>query len=197
MSKDGFAFQCKSCNKNWIDIHKEEKAIYQKDYRETHKEEKKSYEKVYRETNKEKITAYRKNYRITHRKEVTTCRKKYQKKRRQTDPQFKIASNLRTRLWNALNDNQKIGSAVKDLGCSVEELKIYLESKFYPNLITGETMSWSNYGIQGWHIDHIRPLVSFDLTDIKEFLDACNYKNLQPLWAKENLSKGDKQEELQ
>jgi hypothetical protein len=80
----------------------------------------------------------------------------------------------------------KSGSAVRDLGCSFEKLKRHLESQFQPG------MTWKNYGLHGWHIDHIKPLVLFDLTNRKQFLEACNYKNLQPLWAKENLSKKGK-----
>jgi hypothetical protein len=62
-------------------------------------------------------------------------------------------------LRTALKNNSKRGSAVKDLGCSIEELKIYLESKFLPG------MSWDNWSPDGWHIDHIKPLSKFDLTD--------------------------------
>jgi hypothetical protein len=76
----------------------------------------------------------------------------------------------------------KAGSPVRDLGCTVPELKLHLEALFQPG------MSWDNYG--EWHIDHIKPLAKFDLTDRDQFVQACHYTNLRPLWAEENLSKG-------
>ena len=102
------------------------------------------------------------------------------KRRYQTDPQFRLAQVLRCRLGVSL----KSGSAVRDLGCSVSDLKVYLEKQFQPG------MTWANWSMDGWHIDHIVPLASFDLTDREQFLKACHYTNLQPLWAKDNLSKG-------
>ena len=68
----------------------------------------------------------------------------------------------------------------------MEELKIYLESKFLPG------MTWDNWSKDGWHIDHVVPLASFDLTNKEQFDKACHYTNLQPLWAKDNLSKSDR-----
>ncbi len=82
----------------------------------------------------------------------------------------------------AIKTNAKIGSAVRDLGCSVSELMAHLEIKFQPG------MTWENWG--SWHIDHIKPLASFDLTNREQFLIACHYTNLQPLWASDNLAKG-------
>jgi len=103
-------------------------------------------------------------------------------KRYNNEPEYKIKHSLRGRLYTAIKSNYKTGSAVQDLGCSIEELKRRLESQFQKG------MTWDNYG--EWHIDHIRPLASFDLTKREELLKACNYSNLQPLWAKDNLSKG-------
>ena len=101
----------------------------------------------------------------------------------------KIASNLRSRLNKAVKNGYKSGSAVRELGCSIEELKTYLESKFYPHPITGEMMTWDNYGRGGWHIDHVGPLCMFNLSDGLELRRACHYTNLQPLWAEDNLTK--------
>lgn len=110
--------------------------------------------------------------------------RKYMSKRLKEDLNFKISHNLRSRLYNIIKRNSKIGSAVKDLGCSIDELKLLISNKFI------ETMSWDNYG--EWEIDHIIPLSKFDLTIREEFLKACNYSNLQPLWKDKNRSKGNK-----
>ena len=99
-----------------------------------------------------------------------------------SDPVFRLRKNLRNRIRQAMKVGLA-GSAVKDLGCSVEELKQYLESKFQPG------MHWKNYGRRGWHIDHIIPLVRFDLSDRDQFLKAAHYTNLQPMWAKDNRTK--------
>jgi hypothetical protein len=101
-----------------------------------------------------------------------------------SDVNFKLAERLRIRIWDAVKGDQKSGSAVSDLGCTIPELKAHLESKFQPG------MTWDNWGKTGWHIDHIKPLSKFDLADRQQFLQACHYTNLQPLWAEENLMKG-------
>lgn len=107
-------------------------------------------------------------------------------KRWKTDIQYKLKISLRNRLKHAIKNNHKRGSAVKDLGCSIEELKKHLESQFQPG------MSWDNWTTDGWHIDHIVPLTAFDLSNPKELKKACHYTNLQPLWAKDNLVKSNK-----
>ena len=69
-------------------------------------------------------------------------------------------------------------------GCTFDEFFAHIESK----MVDG--MTWDNYGLHGWHMDHIRPLASFDLSDESQVKLANHYTNVQPLWAKDNLSKG-------
>lgn len=103
--------------------------------------------------------------------------------------EMRLAANSRSRIKCAIKNNQKKGFAVSALGCSIFELKKPLERMFYPHLEAGEMRSWVNYGYYGWHIDHIRPLRSFNLENRYEFLAACKYSNLQPLWANDNFKK--------
>ena len=80
----------------------------------------------------------------------------------------------------------KSAKAITLIGCSFPELRQYLEKQFK------EGMSWGNYGINGWHIDHLRPCASFDLSKPEEQQKCFHYTNLQPMWASENFSKSDK-----
>jgi hypothetical protein len=68
------------------------------------------------------------------------------------------------------------------VGCTLDDLVTYLESKFQSG------MCWDNRNF--WHIDHIRPLASFDLTDVEQQRIAFHFTNLQPLWARDNIRKG-------
>ena len=83
---------------------------------------------------------------------------------------------------------KKAGSSVKDLGCTLAELQIYIESKFE------DWMTWDNHGKydinkKTWHLDHVIPLAKFNLEDRDSFLKAAHYTNLQPLDALKNLKK--------
>jgi hypothetical protein len=104
--------------------------------------------------------------------------------------QHRISLNLRVRLWSALKRNKR--NTVKYykfneyIGCSLESLVLHIESKF------SEGMSWGNYKIDGWHIDHILPCDSFDLTKPDEQLRCFHYTNLQPMWAADNIKKSNK-----
>lgn len=121
--------------------------------------------------------------RVFHKDTKQKINSKY-KDRMSNDIHFRLKILLRKRLNAALKNNQKTGSAVKDLGCSIFEFKNYLEARFQPG------MNWENQ--EQWHIDHIKPLSSFDLSNYEQLKIAAHYTNIQPLWAKDNLIKGAK-----
>lgn len=110
----------------------------------------------------------------------------WMKRREARDPNFKIRRRLSTRIYIAvkLQRADKTGSARDLLGCSPQELRVYLEGKFKPG------MTWKNYG--QWHVDHIKPCAKFDLTDPDQQRACFHFTNLQPLWARENLIKSAK-----
>jgi hypothetical protein len=115
---------------------------------------------------------------------------RYGRERRASDPEFKLVSMARNKIWCALNRNRtgvfKAAKTRELLGCTPKELVLHLESMFLPG------MSWENYGIRGWHVDHIKPCAAFDLTDPEQQKQCFNYKNLQPLWWLDNIRKGDR-----
>jgi hypothetical protein len=115
---------------------------------------------------------------------------KYISNYKKTNPSYHISETLRGRIRNVLlsKNVKKENSTSVLLGCSYDECRAYLESKFK------DEMSWENYGFgkNKWHIDHIIPCASFDLTKMEEQLKCFNYTNLQPLWQTENLAKGSK-----
>ena len=178
--KDGLHYRCKLCRilrqRNDIINNKE----YVRQYYIKNKERISSYQKKYRQENKEKLRQRDKEY-AQSRKDKTN---EYWRMRSKSDLQYKLKSNLRSRLYCAIKGSIKNGSAVRDLGCSTFDFKSYLESLFQKD------MSWENYGYDGWHIDHILPLSSFDLSDPEQLKKVCHYTNLQPLWAKDNIRKG-------
>lgn len=132
--------------------------------------------------NAEEKRKYARRWRLAH----PGHHSRYKMARMQTDVQFALVVTLRSRLNIAIRKSCKAGSAVKLLGCSVDSLKSYLESLFRPG------MDWSNWSFDGWHIDHKKPLSSFDLTDPEQLAEACHFSNLQPLWAAENMAKGNR-----
>ncbi len=120
----------------------------------------------------------------------------YRKRKKKQDVSFRLSCNLRSRLCKAIKNGYKKGSAVKDLGCSIKEFKLYIESKFYIHPILKTPMTWDNWSHSGWQLDHIQPLSSFDLTNSEQFQQANHYSNIRPLWAEEHHVKSAKERKL-
>jgi hypothetical protein len=107
--------------------------------------------------------------------------------RLKNDPQFKLHSRLNTRISDALK-RQGIAKAAKTedlIDAPIADFKSYLAANWE------EGMSWENYGKGGWHVDHIRPCASFDLTDEAQQRVCFNWRNLRPMWGAENIGKSD------
>lgn len=135
-------------------------------------EHRKEYLKEYREKNKEKIRETKRNYERT---------------RKSNDPIYKLINNFRTAIYQVLKENnvQKNGHYFEILKYKPDELISHLEKQFI------DGMNWENYG--QWHVDHIRPISSFKITEIgdDEFMKCWSLENLQPLWGIDNIKKSN------
>lgn len=153
----------------------------------------KKSQKKYSQSSKGKLRAKKgqKRYQQTEKgkKIILKAQLAYYHRRIKKDPDFKLANVMRSRLRSYLRRKglNKNNETMELVGCSKKFLREHLEKQFKPG------MNWSNHSLRGWHIDHIRPLSKFDCTDPEELKKAFHYSNLQPLWAKENLKKFNKE----
>lgn len=160
----------------------EKRKVYLKKYLKEHKEKQRINSRRCYLNNKENIknrhkVYYRKNQPLI----VANAKAK-----RKNDPSYRLLLNLRRRLHQVLFGANKSENTLRLIGCTLEELKLHIESQF----IKG--MNWKTYGVKGWHLDHKIPCSSFDLSDPEQQKACFNFSNLQPLFAFDNLSKGSK-----
>tara|TARA_Y100000389_G_scaffold62718_2_gene58832 strand:- start:11826 stop:13094 length:1269 start_codon:yes stop_codon:yes gene_type:complete len=162
-------------------------------YRENNREKLRKYRKNNPEKRNARNRKWRKNNPEKHRASVRKSNQRPEAKKRinarrrermKTDPQFKLRMNLSSRLGMALKGKLKSASTMALLGCSYTHAKEHLEKQFQPG------MTWENHGT--WHIDHMMPCASFDLSCPEQQRRCFHYTNLQPMWGKENMSKSDK-----
>ena len=166
--------------KKHYEANKEKLKGRHKKFREANKEKIKERDKQYREANKEKI----KKNREANKERKNQYQSQKRKTKRKTDPLFKMQCNLRSRTSKAFKNKgyKKSSQTHEMLGVDWEVCKAHIERQFTKG------MKWSNQG--EWHIDHIIPLAS--AKNEKELRKLCHYRNLQPLWATDNMSKSDK-----
>jgi hypothetical protein len=98
----------------------------------------------------------------------------------------KVKRNIREMVRGSVRNNISRPNIQILLGCNIIEFKKYISSLFQ------EGMTWDNYGYYGWHLDHIKPIASFNLHDINEIKNCFYYTNYQPLWQRDNMKKGSK-----
>lgn len=133
---------------------------------------------------KDKMTAYNASYEEANYRKVRDRKNKYRRDRYANDLNFRLSLKLRARISRAVKNHSE--SLTDNFGCTIDELKTHLQSKFLPG------MNWDNYGKHGWHIDHMRSLENFDLSKEREIKKACKYTNLLPRWASDNHKKSNK-----
>jgi hypothetical protein len=191
------------------EVNRDQITAYNKQYWKENKERETEKHKAWVAENKDYIKQKNKEYREKHGKEIdkksyqkrkndpeyrvkfNEWRRNHEKERRKTDVHFRIKSNCSCRIREYLQDTKQYYKTTHFLGCLIDELKAYLESQF------DERMSWENYGLNGWHIDHIVPCASFDLSKQVDQKRCFNFRNLQhsfdsqPLWGSENIAKSD------
>jgi len=178
--KNKTSYRCKKCLSE-----------YNKTYYKNNQQKLKKQTEKFRNENPDYIKLWRKNNRVKIQKQKRLWLEqnrdlinKKERNKRKINPAYKIKKNLRRRVNQVITRNNKSNTTMNLIGCSVYELLQYLEKQFR------DGMTWDNYG--KWHIDHIKPCASFDLTDPEQQKKCFHYTNLQPLWAEDNIRKSDK-----
>ena len=185
--------KCKSCKieyqKSHVILNREKISKYKKEYAIKNSEKIKSESKKYYENNKdyikervynqyhnnpEKKIEYQKKYANENKVKISKYKSLYQNKRRIEDPIFKLKHSISRMIRNSLKDNGfiKYKKSAEIIGCSIDELKMFFESKF------DKYMTWDNYGLV-WDIDHIVPLSTAETEE--DVIRLNHYTNLQPL----------------
>ena len=131
-----------------------------------------------------KIKQQKRIYYLENKEKISKQKSNYKKEKLKTNVKFRLTEILRSRLYLALHGKDKALSTMFLIGCEIDYLMYYIQERFKFG------MSWDNYG--DWHIDHKLPCASFDLSKKSEQLKCFNFKNLQPLWAIDNLRKGSR-----
>ena len=170
-SPKGLDACCKKC-----------KADAQRIYDKNHRLEILEKRKIHYGKNRERILGIRKVYYKENKEAIMTYRLEYEKYKYHTDPVYRYKKSMRKRIYDYYKGSVRSKRSQELVGCTWEELAQHLEDQFSAG------MTHENHG--EWHIDHIRPLASFDLSNPEDEKMANHYTNLQPLWASENISKG-------
>lgn len=198
-TSDGKACRCKGCNQSKPKT-KERACLDSKNWALRNPEKIKQMWSDYYDKNKEKLKIKRKSYVSKTYPTSRETNKRYREKnrdlinqrrrlkRKNPTPKMIIEKSLRNR-FNKVIIHMKSGtkhtSCINLIGCDFDTVKYHIESQFT------EGMNWNNHGngAEKWNIDHIIPLVQFNLHDLDQQKVAFHYTNLRPLWFLENLSR--------
>lgn len=189
-SKDGKDSMCKACKSEYyktLNANPERKArrasVFKQWYKNNQQHQKLKAAERYIQNKEEIKNKIKTRWNALTEEEKAVYRHK-SRQREKNNPNYKAIKACRRRLAKYVKNKQY--NSVELIGCSPLELRSYLES------LWTKGMSWENYGFYGWHIDHKRPISSFDFSCAEQIRQCFHYSNLQPLWAKDNLAKGSK-----
>lgn len=207
--KYGVYNACRDCQKleNAASYAKDgpaKRAVATRAWRAANPEKKKAHDAAYRARNPDRVKESAKNflenptpgYAVRRREtravwraanpEIVKAKARRQYEKLKSDPSHRVNSAVSRAIRASLPRGEKARRKTFDLlGYSKQDLMAHLERQFLPG------MSWENYGIDGWHIDHIIPKSIFNITSVEDldFKRAWALSNLQPLWAKDNQIK--------
>jgi len=198
--KDGHYNVCRQCRYKvllvWKENNRDVVRSYGRKWAANNKKDLSLETKEERERRLEKHRAYNAVYRDSHRKELNERKKtqdfkdknnEYVRAKTKTDSLFRFKERIRGSVKGAFDRTFLVKGkrTFQILGAEIDVARKHIENLF------SEGMTWDNMG--EWHIDHKIPLAAANNED--EVIKLCHYTNLQPLWAKDNLSKGDKYNE--
>lgn len=183
--------KCIKSSKKYYDENKEKVSKYHKEYDKENSEKNIKYQKEYRKKKGNILLEQKKEYYKENKQMILNQKKIYKRERRKEDPVYRMNCNFSRNIHHSLtirgiSKNRRRWEKI--VGYTVRELKEHLEKLFTAG------MSWNSYGKRGWEIDHILPVSFFEYktTDDVEFKMCWRLKNLQPLWAKDNVRKSNK-----
>jgi hypothetical protein len=165
-------------------------AAYHQDNRELIIAKMRERNRRYYAENRERLIKRAAEYQRANPEKRNGYKSAWNRQKKLTDPQFAAITMMRKLVARTCErikvGRREIGRTAEALGYNTEEFRRHIEAQFR------DGMSWANHG--EWHIDHVRPLSSFDLTNPEQRKAANALSNLQPLWAAENMAKGARQD---
>jgi hypothetical protein len=218
-TRDGKATACKDCvnvlSREYHNRTRDRRLELKRKWRAENREKKSEYNRRWKLNNPEKVAAIKERdrqkrikaaeeraakidpviqaqllaEREQRRKENKRAQHRRRRARYKSDSRRRLNASISRHIRDSLFRGAKAGRSWQVLvGYTKEELCVHLERQFTKG------MSWDNYGPDGWHIDHIIPLAAFkyERPEDSDFQVAWGLPNLRPLWAKDNIAKGDK-----
>jgi hypothetical protein len=134
---------------------------------------------------KQKQADYHRDWRERNKEARAAYQMEWSRHKRDSDLNHRLKGCLRHRVHQAIKHGYKSAPTLELIGCTIDEVRAHLEAQFLPG------MTWDNWTSNGWHIDHIQPCATFDLTDQAQQRECFHWSNLQPLWASDNCAKRD------